>query len=155
VDFNSDISNVPPAIPFENPAFPTLMDTNNLLLNFFALLPSDSGYATLPSPPLESAMHVFEDNGIPSSEWDFQDLTSLMPATVTNNPTTTSSRPISHGQPSSTDVATGLGTSGHQPPSNANFINFPLVGRHDINLKDKRSLGVCTSNTSNIALTLI
>jgi hypothetical protein len=158
MDFNANISNVLPVIPLENPTFSMLdMDTNNLLLTLFALLPSDSvAHATPPSPPLEFATHVFEDNGILSSKWDFQDLISLMPATVTNNPATTSPQPsISQGQPSSTEVATGLGTSGHQPLSNANFINFPLVGHRDINLEDKRTLGVCTSNTSNIALMLI
>lgn len=151
--FNSNISNVPPAIPSENP--PLIDMDNNLLLTLFALLPSDSaGHTTLPSPS-DFATHVSADNGILSSEWDF--LTSLMPATVTNNPATTSSPPISQGQPSSTDVATGLGTFEHQPLSDANFINFPLVGRRGLNLKDKRTLGVRTFKyfNTNIALMLV
>jgi hypothetical protein len=154
MDFNSNVSNVSPAIPLENPIFSTPMGDDDLL-SLLALFPSNSldDHAALPSLPLKFAAHVFEDNGIPNSEWNFQDLPPLMP--VTNHPATASVQPISQGKPSSMDIATGLGTSRHQALSNGNFINFPLFARHDVNPKDKRTLAVCNPCASYFALALI
>jgi len=133
----------PSSSVYPEPAFsmPTNIDG---VLSMFSQLPTDSvDHTTLnenPSRPSEFAAatwHVLENNG---SEFDFSDLTPLIPAI--DHPATTSSQSTLHHQFFPMDTATGLGASVPQAIGNANFFNFPLVG-HRINSKDKRTVGVC------------
>jgi hypothetical protein len=93
---------------------PTLLVPTNIDAILSTLF---SLYPSAESPPSDPIPQMLEDIG--SMESDFSDLPPLMPA---NHTTTTS--------------------SALQGISDANFINFALDSG-DINLRDKRTIGVC------------
>jgi hypothetical protein len=103
----------------------------------------------------EFAAHVLEDHSPPISDWNFRDLSPLMPR-ATNLPAT-DSEPLQltpQDQPPPMSVPTGL-SAPNEVLSNTNFINFPLGGRHKNNLKDRRSLAVRIPHASQLLCPLI
>jgi hypothetical protein len=99
--------------PLMNSTLIVPTDIDSILSTLFSLYPSAESPLSGPVPKM------FEDTGSAVSELDFSDLPLLMPA--------------DHSATTSLVL---------QDISNTNFINFALDGR-DINLKDRRTIGVC------------
>ena len=142
----SDLESHAPSVP---------VDIFGIFSSLFPLLPSNSvDHAMLqgsPSPPKLFIAHMLEDNGMPVSKWDFLNLmlltTNLLAATIDLE----SLQLILQNLLSPMNVSTGFGSS-NEALSNTNFTNFSLVGHNGINLKDKKTLVVCTSHASCFAL---
>ena len=131
------------------------MDIDNVLLSLFP--PSNStDSATLQGTPSlpEFATHVLEDHSLPISDWNFQDLSPLMPH-ATNLPATDSEPLQLTPQDQAPPMSVPTGLSANEVLSNTNFINFPLGGCHKNNLKDRRSLAVHIPHASQLLCPLI